>query len=195
MKKAFTIVELLVVIAVIGVLLGIVAVSASDSVKASREKQASALCAIVQSALATYYAQKGEWPEPLKGRIRSGSYGTNNEGPEGESDDDKYVLETEEVRKMVKALVDEAKKGNPLLDISGLVVSRDPGEWKSKGRGMDFMSAIRGTKWSKRKMSTSEMHFGYLSEAGYFRRFKMVYAIPTDHLAVMVQTDPNKLNK
>ena len=188
MKKAFTIVELLVVIAVIGVLLGIVAVSASDSVKAGRANQATALCSIVQTALATYYAQKGEWPEPLNGRIKSGSYSSNREGVEGVSDDDKYVLEAEEVRKMVKALVDEAKKGNPLLDISGLVVSRDPGEWEGKGRGMDFMSAIRGTKWSKRKMSTSEMHFGYLdSSTGYFRHFKMVYSIPTDHLAVMVQ--------
>ena len=193
MKKAFTIVELLVVIAVIGVLLGIVTVAASDSVKASRANQASALCSIVQTALATYYAQKGEWPEPLNGRIKSGSYGSNREGYEGESDGDKYVLEAEEVRKMVKALVDEAKKGNPMLDISGLIVARDAGEWEGKGRGMDFMSAVRGTKWSKRKMTTSEMHFGYLdSSTGYFRHFKMVYAIPTDHLAVSVQTDPDE---
>ena len=58
MKKAFTIVELLVVIAVIGVLLGIVTVAASDSVKASRANQASALCSIVQTALGGHQSVK-----------------------------------------------------------------------------------------------------------------------------------------
>ena len=77
MKKAFTIVELLVVIAVIGVLLGIVTVAASDSVKASRANQASALCSIVQTALATYYAQKGEWPGKLQSWADKGNSGNS----------------------------------------------------------------------------------------------------------------------
>ena len=195
MKKAFTIVELMVVIAVIGILMGMVMVAASSSVKASRSKRATALCQLVQTALATYHAQQGRWPDPLQGTIDSGSFDSNTEGTDGESDDQKYVLKPGEVRALVKALVDETKKGNPLMDISGLYVSRDPGEWKSKGRGMDFMSAIRGTKWSRIKMKTSEMYFGYPDDDGHFRRFKMIYAIPTDHVTVEVQTDPNKMKK
>ena len=89
---------------------------------------------------------------------------------------------------MVKALVDETKKGNPMMDISGLFVSRDPGEKNGKGSGLDFMSAIRGTKRSKKKMNTSEMYFGYPDrDTGRFRRFKMVYSIPTDQLSVSMQ--------
>ena len=196
MKKAFTIVELLVVIAVIGVLLGMVTVAASDSVTASRVKRANALCAIVQTGLATYKAQKGHWPDSLQKKIDRGSYDSNDEGTvEGtnnrKSNDQMYVLKPAEVRALVKALVDETKKGNPLIDVSGLYVSRKPGEWGGVDRGMDFMSAIRGTKWSKRKMKSSEMYFGYPDWAGRFRRFKMVYAIPNDHLTVELQTGPN----
>ena len=189
MKKGFTIVELMVVIVVIAVLMGIVTTAASNSVKAGREKRAAALCAVVQTALATYNAQKAEWPPPLGRKVKSGSFSSDNdEGINGQNDSDKYVLPASEVRQMVKELVDEAKRGNPLLDISGLFVSRDSGEANGKGYGMDFMSAIRGTKYSKKKMSTSEMYFGYPDkDTGRFRRFKMVYSIPTDHLSVMTQ--------
>ena len=189
MKRAFTIVELLVVIAIIAVLMGIITTAARDSVKASREKRAVALCSVVQTGLATYHAQMATWPAPLGEKVRTGSFGqTNDEGVDGNSNADKYVLTPSEVRQMVKALVDETKKGNPLMDISGLFVSRDAGEPGGKGSGMDFMSAIRGTKRSKKKMSTSEMYFGYQDpDTGRFRRFKMVYSIPTDLLAVSMQ--------
>lgn len=195
MKKAFTIVELLVVITVVGILLGMVTVAASGAVKASRDKQADALCHLVQTALATYHAQMGHWPDALQGKVDSGSFDRNEEGEEGESEDQMYVLKPSEVRAMVKAIVDETKKGNPLIDVSGLFVSRNPGEWKDVGRGMDFLSAVRGTKQSRRKMKTSEMYFGYPDSDGYFRRFKMIYAIPNDHLTVEKQTDPNKKKK
>ena len=86
---------------------------------------------------------------------------------------------------MVRALVNKAREGNPLLDISGLYVSRSTGEANSKGYGLDFVSAIRGTRTSKRKMTLNEMYFGYPDkDTGYFRRFKMVYSIPTDSLSV-----------
>ena len=188
-RGGFTIVELLVVITVIGVLMGIVTTAASNSMAASREKRAAALCSIVQTALATYNAQKGEWPDPLGSKVRNGSFSSSNdEGVDGSTDSDKYVLTASEVRQMVRALVDETKRGNPMMDISGLFVSRDPGEGNGAGVGMDFMSAIRGTKRSKKKMNTSEMYFGYPDRnTGRFRRFKMVYSIPTDLLAVSVQ--------
>lgn len=189
MKKGFTIVELLMVVGIIAVLLGLVTTAASKSVQAGRERQASALCAIVQSALATYHAQKDEWPNPLAGKVKNGSFGgTNNEGVNNQDDANEYVLTASEVRAMVKALVDEAKNGNPVMDISALFVSRFPGEKGEKGFGLDFMSAVRGTPKSKKKMSTSEMYFGYPDkETGKFRRFKMVYSIPTDQLTVSKQ--------
>lgn len=189
MRKGFTIVELLVVITVIAVLMGIVTTAVSGSLAEGRKKRTTALCSVVQTALATYNAQKGEWPDPLGNKVRNGTFSSSNdEGVNGSTDGDKYVLSATEVRQMVKALVDEAKKGNPLMDLSGLVVSRDPGEARGKGACLDFLSAIRGTKKSRKKMNTSEMYFGYQDAAtGHFRRFKMVYSIPTDLLSVSTQ--------
>lgn len=181
MRRGFTIVELLIVLGVIVVLMGIVTTAASESIKAGRSRRADALCTLVQSGLAAYYAQFDEWPVDFKGKMRS-----NNEGANNNSDDDKYVLDSSDVRKCVKALVDEAKKGNPLMDISGLWVSRLPGEsTREHAMGLSFMDAVRGTKWSKQKMNTAEMYFGYPdAKTGYFLRFKMVYSIPTDQLTV-----------
>ena len=197
MRRGFTIVELLVVLGVIAVLMGIVTTAASESIKASRSRRADALCTLVQSGLAAYYAQHDEWPISFKGKTNS-----NDEGANGNSDDDKYVLTGAEVRQCVKALVDEAKRGNPLMDISGLWVSRSNGEGggrragdptsnqgaAQRGYGMSFMDAVRGTKWSKKKMKTSEMYFGYPdANTGYFLRFKMVYSISADQLTVSKQ--------
>jgi hypothetical protein len=74
------------------------------------------------------------------------------------------------------------------MDISGLWVSRSAGEKSGGGRkavGMDFMSAVRGTKTSPKKMKTSEMYYGYPDpETGAFLRFKMTYSISSDQVSV-----------
>ena len=50
------------------------------------------------------------------------------------------------------------------------------------------MEAIHGTRKSSRKMSTSEMYFGYPeADHGWFRRFKIVYSLPTDEIKVTQQ--------
>lgn len=188
-RQGFTLVELMMVVGILAVLMSIVVASVSSSMKAARERRTTALCVAVETGLATYYAQTDEWPDPLGGKVRSGSFSSsNNEGVQGRTDAEKYVLTANEVRQMVKKLVDEAKEGNPLMDISGLFVSRDPGEKGGKGYGMDFFTAVRGDKRSRKKMKTGEMYFGYPDrDTGKFRRFKMVYSIPTDSLSVTVQ--------
>ena len=189
-RKGFTILELAVVVSIIGILLGVVTTAAGSAVKQARARKAEALCACVHNGIETYYAQKDRWPGSVGDQIESGSLGSrsNQEGQNNYTDTNLYVLNGSEVRSMVKALVDEAKKGNPLMDISGLYVSRDSGEAGRKGYGLDFMDAIHGTRKSSRKMSSSEMYFGYPeSEHGYFRRFKIVYSIPTDSIKVSQQ--------
>lgn len=185
-RRGFTLVELMMVIGVIAILSTIVVSSVTSSMKSARERRTSALCQAVQTGLATYYAQRDEWPEPLAGKVRNGSFSSSNEeGVNNQSDADVYVLQSAEVRQMVLALVNEAKKGNPLMDISALFVSRDVGEKGSKGHGLDFFTAVRGTKKSPKRMTTAEMHFGYPDkDTGYFRRFKMIYSIPSDTLTV-----------
>ena len=183
MKRGFTIVELMMVVGIIAVLMGIVTTAASSSVKMSRSRKADALCALVQTGLATYYAQKDKWPITFSGTR------TNSEGTDGGSDNDRVELTPSEVRQCVLALVNEAKQGNPMMDISGLFVSRSQGERNTGAAyGLDFMSAVRGTKQSRKKMKTAEMYFGYPeSEHGWFRRFKMMYSIPGDSIKVTKQ--------
>lgn len=176
------------VIGILAVLMTIVIAVVNDSIKAARSRRTDSLCKMVQTGLATYYAQTDEWPQPLGGKVANGfRSSTNSEGTNGRHNSDLYVLTGAEVRQMVKALVEEAKKGNPLVDVSGLFVSRDPGE-SGKGYGMDFFTAVRGDKRSKKRMTTSEMYFGYPdASTGHFRRFKMVYSIPADQLMVSAQ--------
>lgn len=193
MKKGFTIVELLMVVGIIAVLMGIVTTAAASSIKASRQQKAKALCTIVQTALATYREQKGRWP------IDMPVSRANREGANGNSNSDVVVLNGTEVRACVKELVEETKKHNPMMDISGLFVSRQDGELPGGGSGqngdkikpaygLDFMAAIHGTRKSSKKMTTSEMYFGYPDPAtGYFLRFKMTYSIPSDQLMVSQQ--------
>ena len=209
MKKGFTIVELMMVAGVIVVLMGIVTTAASQSIRSSRSRRADALCSLVQAGFNAYYAQYDRWPGAIGERIANGSVGTqgNKEGEDGTSDNDKYVLSGSEVRDCIKALVDETKKGTPVMDISGLYVSRFDGELRGAGgsnyggkgesgsgsgvrkaTGMDFMSAIHGTRKSQKKMTTSEMYYGYPDPTtGYFLRFKIVYSIPTDTFTVSKQ--------
>ena len=194
MKKGFTIVELLMVVGIIIVLMGVVTTAASQSIRSARSRRADALCSLVKAGMNAYYARYDEWPGSVGKQIAGGTIGTrgNDEGVGGSNDNDKYELTGTEVRSCVKALVDDTKNGTPVMDISGLYVSRFPGELSGnnvkKASGMDFMSAIHGTRTSKKKMTTSEMYYGYPdASTGHFVRFGIVYSIPTDQFAVMSQ--------
>ena len=188
MRRGFTIIELVMVIAILGILLGIVTTAASGAIKQARSQKASACCRVVQAAFETYYAQKGEWPGGIESKITGEK--TNSEGKQYRSDDDLYVLDPSDVDDMMRDILREYKKGNPCLDISGLFVSRYDGRPGTKHLGLDFMTAIRGTKKDAhgQKMTTAQMHFGYPETShGYFRHFKVVYSKPTDQMKVSTQ--------
>jgi len=188
MKKAFTLIELMAVVAIIGILLGIITSAAANSLKLARKQKASALCVCAKQGIETYHAQKEKWPGGIGDRIAAGAVlsRSNNEGVNNSSNADLYILDGSEVRDMIKEVVLETvRNNNPMMDISGLFVSRDSGESGSRGFGLNFMDAVRGTKQSKKKMSVGEMYFGYPeSSHGWFRRFKIVYSVPTDSMEV-----------
>lgn len=184
-RRAFTLVELMTVISILSILITIVVTSISGSMKSARAQRAEAACSMVQTGLATYYAQYDKWPEPLGSKVLSGSLSGQDY-----DDSDNYELSGAEVKQMVFELVKEAKNGNPMIDISVLYVSKNPGERGSKATGLDFFQAVHGTteKEYNNRMSASQMYFGYPEkETGHFRRFRMVYSIPSDQLKVMQQ--------
>lgn len=190
MKKGFTLIELMAVVAIIGVLLGFVMTAASGAIKQSRGRKAEATRAVVEQGLATYRERKGRWPGSVGDRISSGSFSgrSNNEGLDNQSDTDKYVLDTTEADDMIREMVLEGKNGNPMLDVSGLFVSSSMGTANGRNYGMDFRDAVHGTSDHPKKMKVAEMHFGYPeSSHGYFRPFKIVYSIPTDQMKVNLQ--------
>ncbi len=169
------------VVGIIAILIGIVTTAASQSLRASRSSRASAAMKVVQTGLAAYHAMMDEWPIPNLAK-KSGNHGSGQY-----KDENIYDLTAKEVRECVMELVEQTKKGNPLIDVTGLWVSRYDGDDPNKKvSGMDFWSAIHGTrKLSKKKMKLADMYFGYPRESdGYFERFGMGYSIPSDSLTV-----------
>ena len=180
-RGGFTIIELIMVMGIISVLLGIVVTTTVGSIREARAQRAKAMCTLIEQGIATYYAQMDKWPvEP----------GT----PSG--DNENYTYKTSETHEMIRKVVEQTKKNNPMIDVSGLFVSRQDGEPGSNSVGMDFWTAVRGTKRSPKKMKLNEMKFGYpLKKNGLFRRFVISYSPANDMVNVRTQTDAEENNK
>lgn len=189
-RRGFTIVELIAVIAIIGILLGIVTTAVSSSIQNARKRKADASISLLQQAFATYKAQKGNWPG--LGETISGSTPTYAE--DGIRNNADYVeVSDSDVRKMIKAIIDESRKGNPLMDVSGLFVATESGTRGSRVHGMDILDALRGTRKNKSGTSIDALYYGYPEESrGYFRNFRVLYSIPTDNMKVTRMYDENK---
>ncbi len=186
-RRGFTIVELITVVAIIGILLGIVTTAVSSSIQSARARKADASCTLIQQAFATYKAQKGYWP-CFNGGV---SGPTPTEGDANvKNNTDLVEIPAETVRQMIKTIVDEAKKGNPLMDVSGLFVATKSGERRSKVRGMDILEALRGTRKNKGGAKLGDLYYGYPEpERGYFRNFRVLYSIPSDTMTVSRMVD------
>lgn len=185
MRKAFTILELMAVVAIMGILLGIVVAAAANSIRLTRTHKTNAIRAVVQQGLETYHIQKDEWPGEL-GNV----YGKSKDNTEGISDNtdyDIYIMDDPgDVKGTIREVVRECvTQNNPMMDISGLYVSRDRGEKNGHGRGYDFWEAVRGSERTQKKMTVAEMYYGYPeSSHGYFRSFRLYYSVPTDSVEV-----------
>lgn len=182
MKRGFTIVELMMVIGILAVLMTIITTAATGAIKEARTNRANALVVAVQEGLNTYYAQKDDWPEPLRSKAISGSFSTNSDDPE------RYRLTDTEVDDLIYNMLKETvQANNPVLDITGLFVCNRSGANSANAAGMDFMEAAKGSRKNARKMKVSEMSFGYPDAEGKFKRFKIVYSIPADSITVSKQ--------
>lgn len=195
MKRGFTIVELLVVIAIIGVLLGIVSVAANGAIRNGRAKRATAMCNVLQQALATYYAQKGEWPSKIETQAKN--MGKETTHTFAATDADAIFQE------IVKASVG-ANATMPVVDASALFVANashlknnKEGCYDNHGdkalsktfcgdknciNGVDFSTA---SKKGRGHIPISNMAFGYqATKSGKFSRFWITYNVRTDTVTV-----------
>lgn len=195
-RRGFTIVELLIVIAVILTLAGITVVAATGAISSARGKRQEAMRVMLEQGLAAYYAQEGKWPSEIESQIN----GSN-----------KSVIDFDEnaTDKILQELVGKAYgkgggKRSMLLDATGLYVCEankcgnenhgcydshsDPAAadyCKGKGcrLGIEFSEAIK--KGGKRHIPISNMAFGYPGpREGKFCRFLVHYNTRTDSATV-----------
>ncbi len=185
-SKGFTIVELLVVIAVLGVLTGIITTASGSAIRQARVKRTAAMRSVLQAGLSTYYAQKGEWPGKLKTWSEKGTDGSKSRVD--------YLDETD-TDTVFREIVRESLRGNPMLDVSGLFVAQasmvGADTSKCKIHGMDFRAAVAKNRKGG-TLSPSQLAYGYATkEKAEFRRFIIKYNYETDSVTVMTQAEPD----
>ena len=151
MKKGFTIVELLMVVAILAVLLGIVTTAATASIRQARERRTQAVKQTLQNGIAAYRARKDEWPGKLEKWAEQENDGTL--GYLSNGDYDKVMQE------LLKMSAGKAARNRVMDPVGLLVMSASIADGKSGG--MDYRAvATKNHKYAKR-MSSSEMTVVY----------------------------------
>lgn len=198
MRRGFTLVEMLIVIAVIGVLGGIITTAAVGAIKNGRSKRADAMCVALEQGIAAYYAQEGKWPEAIENRASSMTEAT-------------YTFSQDEADSIFQDVVGcgfgkgHATHKAMLVDATALFVC-DRSSVGNSGRGcydnhsnqkststfcggrgcrngIDFSEATR--KGGKVHIPFSQMAFGFQGpENGRFCRFWITYNGQSDSVKV-----------
>ena len=183
------------VIAIIGILVGIVSSATIGVVRNGRAKRADAMCSVLNQAIASYYAQKGQWPDAIEKYARNmGDKETVTLSP-----DDADGVFQEIVKKSVGSgatmhLVDAhalfvvnksrlKNGGEGCYDNHGDSAFDSYCGGKGCTTGQDFSSATRAG--AKTKIPVASMAFGYQgTKEGKFCRFWITYNGRTDSVSV-----------
>ena len=187
MRRGFTIVELLVVIAVLGILATIVTNAAASAIRNGRAKRAGTMATALELAISTYYAQEGKWPDAIEKKA------TGNK-----VDDEYYIFSSEETDSIFSDVVGKGfgKKGKKsvLIDATGLFVANrnklGADNERITAHGVEFPVAV--ARSGKHHIRFADMAFGFQDKkTGRFRRFYVAYYPKSD--VVRVATDKKDL--
>ena len=198
-KSGFTIVEMLMVVAVLAVLTGIVGTAASSAIRQARNRRTTALRQLVEVGIATYYAQKGWWP-PKGGKLDKWSQNGVDQGDKNRAEAESRSgrqrkalprLEDNDYDRLMSEIVSVSVKGSgavPVMDPMGLIVAPSSAASRKTTYGQEFRDAIKKKRKHGSTLTLSEMAFGYQeSSRGYFRRFHIFYNEESDSVSVDTQ--------
>ena len=180
MKKGFTIIELLMVVAILAVLLGIITTAATASIRQSRDRQAQAMKQTLQNGIAAYRVRKDKWPEKLEKWADQEHDGTL--GYLSRSDYDKVIQE------ILRVSTGRNAK-NRVMDPVGLTVI-SASENDDKVGCMDFRSVTTKNNKHAKRMEYNEMTVVYpRTDTGRAYRYVIEYNAESDEVTVMTQGD------
>ena len=181
MKKGFTIVELLMVIAILAVLLGIITTAATASIRQSRERRAQAMKQTLQNGIAAYKVRNDKWPKTLEewaDKEHEGTLGYLSTTPRGGYDT--------VVQEILRVSMGKNAR-NRVMDPVGLSVIPD-GEHDGKIGCMDFRSVRTKNNKHAKQMDYNEMTVVYpRTDNGRAYRYVIEYNAESDEVTVMTQ--------
>ena len=195
-KRGFTIVEMLMVIAVLAVLVGIVSTAATAVIRKSRVRKNEALRAALQTGIATYYQQEGFWPPGKNGAIQD--WAVNGLDAKFRSKGIRVgTLDDSGYDELMNYLVTRCltASGNPVMDPSGFTAVRKSAAMKKGSDGLPVCHGEDVRSWVAKyragnAASPNDMTYGYSSsDKGYFRRFVIKYNSEADNVTVEFAKD------
>ena len=175
-KKGFTIIELLMVVAILATLLGIITTAVFASIRQARDRRTQAMRQTIQNGIAAYRQLKDKWPGDLEDLAKDppANRGTVITLSQGEYDSVVQDLLKVSVGKNVK---------NRVMDPVGLLIMGKSGT-EGKSSGVEFRAAAQKNGPYAKRMSTSEMTLVHQGGNGKAYRYKIVYNTESDSVTV-----------
>lgn len=186
LKKGFTIVEMLMVIAILAVLTGLITTAATSAIRNARKNKADAAKTMIQAGIATYYAQNDYWP-PKSGELNKLARDGDTEGKTAV-----YLSEKEYdvVMSELAAISAGKNAASPVIDLTGLQVATKSAASRKNGTGLEYREAVKQNRAHGKTISLGDMVFGYAEpKTGYFKRFVIKYNIAADSVEVLKQDE------
>ena len=178
-KKGFTIIELLMVVAILATLLGIITTAVFASIRQARDRRTQAMRQTLQNGIAAYRQLKDEWPGDLEKLARDPQLNNGTVITLNNSQYDKVAQE------LLKVSAGKSVK-NRVMDPVALQVMAASG---SDGTSIpvDFRYAVQKNGRYAKRMSTSEMTIVYEGGNGKAYRYRIDYNTETDSVTVRTQ--------